>query len=136
MAWTTQDQTRIVQALNLSRDQLIPSSFLKCLMDYRTSFDAQYGVDTITEIQDLLTEIEALKAQPDSAADNVKRNQIYGEQEIEFFAPGVTDQKRENAIEGKAGQIIHLLESDYYAFRGGSTKSLHQFRHYGRVIPT
>jgi hypothetical protein len=97
------DQARLVKILGLDREQLVPTSTLKRLVDEVERFDGQHGTDVVGDIQGLMTELDApdcgLLAQSVSARGLVsfssagEYSQTFAESDSGVIARQVADRK-------------------------------------------
>lgn len=117
MAYTTADQSQLVQLFNLDREQLRDSSRLKALMDEQERFDADNGLTTVADVQALLAEIYdagGLNEQLETAqGSDYSSLTVQGEYSVAF---GGGSGSRATGISSKIGsrraRIRKLLEPD------------------------
>ena len=116
---------KIRDYLNLSPESLLPNSALRLRAKKIEDYDNQYGTNLVTEIEDILVQIETIdNAIADNISNNigvVKKEEIKDEQSVEYAATNSDfnlDYRREKErLISKIAREFNITRNPYLSHR-------------------
>lgn len=130
MAFQSGDRARIVEQLNLHRDQVKSTSVLAQLMTELDTFDTANGTTYADDVRALLATCETLRTTiaTNSANEGIEEVDIPNAHRVEYFSGNAPTAADKNKLNANVAKIRNLLDPNGIY--------LGRFVLSGRVIPT